>query len=184
LILLFLLIYYNFSTQKSIQKTNLNVNPRKGSQKYDLNEIGNELTSNELTATTSVNKCTGSEYESTSSDNVIESKDKKSTKLEVPQMSISENNLSNRMNATDRTSRRENRVAKTLAIVTIAYVICLFPFYFTLLITAVLGKNSPEKLLFSITLWLLYCNSLVNPIIYTIFNQNFRRAFKNILHIK
>lgn len=32
--------------------------------------------------------------------------------------------------------------------------------------------------------WLGYINSSLNPLIYTIFNTEFRKAFKKILHIK
>ena len=34
---------------------------------------------------------------------------------------------------------------------------------------------------FFVTTWLGYMNSFVNPIIYTIFNAEFRRAFKSLL---
>lgn len=35
----------------------------------------------------------------------------------------------------------------------------------------------------SVTVWLGYINSFLNPIIYTIFNIEFRRAFKKLLHL-
>ena len=34
--------------------------------------------------------------------------------------------------------------------------------------------------MFLITTWLGYVNSIINPIIYTIFNMEFRKAFKKI----
>ena len=34
---------------------------------------------------------------------------------------------------------------------------------------------------FSFAFWLGYSNSALNPVIYTVFNKDFRRAFKRIL---
>ncbi|XP_054152449.1 5-hydroxytryptamine receptor 2B-like [Oppia nitens] len=79
--------------------------------------------------------------------------------------------------------RREFRVAKTLAIITVCYVICLLPVYMTLLVTVFKNDNQLPKLPFSLTLWLLLCNSGINPIIYAMFNINFRNAFKRLLKL-
>ena len=38
-----------------------------------------------------------------------------------------------------------------------------------------------DAILFSFFVWLGYMNSFLNPVIYTIFNIEFRRAFKKIL---
>ncbi|ELK32956.1 Alpha-2C adrenergic receptor [Myotis davidii] len=35
--------------------------------------------------------------------------------------------------------------------------------------------------LFKFFFWIGYCNSSLNPVIYTVFNQDFRRSFKHIL---
>ena len=76
--------------------------------------------------------------------------------------------------------RREVKVAKTLAIITIAYIICLLPFNGYILYNIIANKNN-TKLGLDITLWLLFLNSTVNPILYAYFNKNFRKAFKDIL---
>jgi hypothetical protein len=39
----------------------------------------------------------------------------------------------------------------------------------------------PGDTAFLITTWLGYVNSCINPVIYTIFNPEFRKAFKKIL---
>jgi len=79
--------------------------------------------------------------------------------------------------------RREFRVAKTLSIVTIIYIICLLPINITLLVTVTKSDNRLPNFAFAITFLLLLCNSCVNPIIYTLFNRNFRKAFKTVLGI-
>lgn len=38
-----------------------------------------------------------------------------------------------------------------------------------------------DPILFSFFVWLGYINSFLNPVIYTIFNFDFRRAFKKLL---
>lgn len=81
--------------------------------------------------------------------------------------------------------RRERKVALTLSIITGAFILCWLPF-FIYAITAPFIRSSVRipRLVESITLWLGYCNSLLNPIIYTVFNPEFRCAFKNLLYGK
>jgi len=51
------------------------------------------------------------------------------------------------------------------------------------LVTSLAGPRVPQPppMLFAVIFWLGYCNSALNPIIYTIFNRDFRRAFRKIL---
>ncbi|TSQ35268.1 Alpha-2 adrenergic receptor [Bagarius yarrelli] len=77
---------------------------------------------------------------------------------------------------------RERRFTFVLAVVMGVFVLCWFPFFFTYSLQAVCGERcrAPEGL-FKIFFWIGYCNSSVNPIIYTIFNRDFRKAFKKIM---
>ncbi|XP_056592527.1 alpha-2B adrenergic receptor-like [Triplophysa dalaica] len=77
---------------------------------------------------------------------------------------------------------REKRFTFVLAVVIGVFVICWFPFFFTYSLTAVCPKacKVPEPL-FKFFFWIGYCNSALNPLIYTIFNRDFRKAFKKIL---
>ena len=79
--------------------------------------------------------------------------------------------------------RREFRSAKTQAIVAIVFMICLSPFYFTLMFNHMLSTNNSPKFTISITLWLLLCNSAVNPILLHLFNKRLRNAVKNMFRI-
>ncbi|XP_052446857.1 alpha-2A adrenergic receptor [Carassius gibelio] len=75
---------------------------------------------------------------------------------------------------------REKRFTFVLAVVIGVFVICWFPFFFTYTLTAFCEECVPEPL-FKFFFWFGYCNSSLNPIIYTIFNNDFRRSFKKIL---
>ncbi|KAL3270199.1 hypothetical protein HHI36_009255 [Cryptolaemus montrouzieri] len=77
-------------------------------------------------------------------------------------------------------SKRERKAAKTLAIITGAFVLCWLPF-FIMAVLLPINANLFEKYLVSFFLWLGYFNSTLNPIIYTIFSPEFRHAFKKIL---
>ncbi|XP_035523441.1 alpha-2B adrenergic receptor-like isoform X2 [Morone saxatilis] len=77
---------------------------------------------------------------------------------------------------------REKRFTFVLAVVMGVFVICWFPFFFSYSLQAVCPKTcSIPNPLFKFFFWIGYCNSCLNPVIYTIFNNDFRKAFKRIL---
>lgn len=69
----------------------------------------------------------------------------------------------------------------TLGIIVGAYVATWAPFLIFNIVEAVCGCIHPK--LFSATVWLGYCNSLVNPIIYPLFMRDFRRVYMEGLTI-
>uniref|UniRef100_A0A3B5ME28 Alpha-2A adrenergic receptor n=1 Tax=Xiphophorus couchianus TaxID=32473 RepID=A0A3B5ME28_9TELE len=76
---------------------------------------------------------------------------------------------------------REKRFTFVLAVVIGVFVICWFPFFFTYMLkTLCISCNVPATL-FKFFFWFGYCNSALNPLIYTVFNNDFRRSFKKIL---
>ncbi|XP_062305501.1 alpha-2 adrenergic receptor-like [Osmerus eperlanus] len=77
---------------------------------------------------------------------------------------------------------REKRFTFVLAVVMGVFVVCWFPFFFSYSLYGVCRDSCkiPEPL-FKFFFWIGYCNSSLNPAIYTIFNQDFRRAFHKIL---
>ncbi|KAJ1091968.1 hypothetical protein NDU88_005082 [Pleurodeles waltl] len=77
---------------------------------------------------------------------------------------------------------REKRFTFVLAVVIGVFVLCWFPFFFTYSLGAICRElcQVPNSL-FQFFFWIGYCNSSLNPVIYTIFNQDFRRAFRRIL---
>uniref|UniRef100_A0A672ML85 Alpha-2B adrenergic receptor n=1 Tax=Sinocyclocheilus grahami TaxID=75366 RepID=A0A672ML85_SINGR len=77
---------------------------------------------------------------------------------------------------------REKRFTFVLAVVIGVFVICWFPFFFSYSLQAICPKACElPKALFKFFFWIGYCNSALNPLIYTIFNRDFRKAFKKIL---
>ncbi|XP_060895918.1 alpha-2A adrenergic receptor-like [Labrus mixtus] len=76
---------------------------------------------------------------------------------------------------------RERRFTFVLAVVMGAFVLCWFPFFFTYTLIAVCDTCCVPETLFKMFFWFGYCNSSLNPVIYTIFNNDFRRSFKKIL---
>lgn len=77
---------------------------------------------------------------------------------------------------------REKRFTFVLAVVMGVFVVCWFPFFFSYSLYGICREACaiPDPL-FKFFFWIGYCNSSLNPVIYTIFNQDFRRAFQKIL---
>lgn len=81
----------------------------------------------------------------------------------------------------DTNSKRERKAAKTLAIITGAFVCCWLPFFIIAIMLPLCPQCDISPVIISLCLWLGYFNSTLNPIIYTIFSPEFRNAFKRIL---
>ncbi|KAG7270076.1 hypothetical protein CRUP_012077 [Coryphaenoides rupestris] len=78
---------------------------------------------------------------------------------------------------------REKKATKTLGIILGAYIVCWLPFFiYTLLVSVCASCFHPE--LFDIFTWLGYLNSLINPIIYTMANEDFKRAFHKLIRFR
>lgn len=78
-------------------------------------------------------------------------------------------------------AKRERKAAKTLAIITGAFVVCWLPFFIMALLMPLCEACYINDYMQSFFLWLGYFNSTLNPVIYTIFSPEFRQAFKRIL---
>ena len=75
---------------------------------------------------------------------------------------------------------REIRAIKTLGTIVGAFVLCWLPF-FTVTISKPFCSCEIPRVMDGIVLWLGYCNSLINPIIYAACNRDFHAAFQKLL---
>ncbi|XP_036114636.1 D(2) dopamine receptor isoform X2 [Molossus molossus] len=76
--------------------------------------------------------------------------------------------------------QKERKATQMLAIVLGVFIICWLPFFITHILNIHCDCAIPP-VLYSAFTWLGYVNSAVNPIIYTTFNIEFRKAFLKIL---
>ncbi|XP_077294923.1 octopamine-Tyramine receptor [Arctopsyche grandis] len=79
---------------------------------------------------------------------------------------------------------KERRAARTLGIIMGVFVVCWLPFFLMYVILPFCPSCCPTDKLINFITWLGYINSALNPLIYTIFNLDYRRAFKKLLGIK
>ena len=76
--------------------------------------------------------------------------------------------------------KRERKATKVLGVVMGCFILCWLPFFIEETISGIFHLNINEKVI-SVLTWLGYLNSLLNPVIYTIFAPDFRQAFGRIL---
>lgn len=77
---------------------------------------------------------------------------------------------------------RERRLSRTLGIIIGVFLLCWLPFFVVYILSAFIDVSGYiAEPLPTLILWLGYLNSACNPLIYTIFNVEFRTAFKRLL---
>ncbi|XP_023694937.1 5-hydroxytryptamine receptor 1B [Paramormyrops kingsleyae] len=79
---------------------------------------------------------------------------------------------------------REKKATKTLGIILGAYIICWLPFFIYTLLVPLCSTCTFYPELFDFFTWLGYLNSLINPIIYTMSNEDFKKAFHKLIRFK
>lgn len=81
--------------------------------------------------------------------------------------------------------RSEQKATKVLGVVFFTFAICWTPFFMFNIMQAFVDRPQLAKLIsnemISTFLWLGYISSTINPVIYTVFNRNFRKAFRQLL---
>ncbi|NWI14727.1 HRH1 protein, partial [Crypturellus soui] len=77
---------------------------------------------------------------------------------------------------------RESKAARQLGVIMAAFILCWIPYFILYTVIAFHScKEFPN--LHMLTIWLGYLNSTLNPFLYPLCNENFKKTFKKILHI-
>ena len=77
---------------------------------------------------------------------------------------------------------KERKAARVLGVIMGVFVVCWLPFFLMYAIVPFChGCTPPSQRVVDFVTWLGYVNSSLNPIIYTIYNKDFRTAFSRLL---
>lgn len=78
--------------------------------------------------------------------------------------------------------KKEKRATLILGLIMGSFIACWLPFFFLYIVKPLFPNLAIPEQAFVIAFWLGYMNSALNPVIYTVFNKDFRRAFRRILY--
>ncbi|XP_013420013.1 5-hydroxytryptamine receptor 2C-like [Lingula anatina] len=83
-----------------------------------------------------------------------------------------------------RSQRNQRKASKTLGILFFVFVLMYFPFFLTAVIytSCMECRHVISQTVVSVCEWLVFATPMVNPIIYRIFNPDYRKAFQKLLH--
>ncbi|XP_067372822.1 trace amine-associated receptor 13c-like [Channa argus] len=77
--------------------------------------------------------------------------------------------------------KSERKAAKTLGVVVVVFLMCFCPYFYP----SLAGQDTSTTVIFSVfSMWLLNCNSCVNPLIYAFFYPWFRKSVKLIVTLQ
>lgn len=79
---------------------------------------------------------------------------------------------------------KERKAALVLSVVVGTFICCWLPYFAVFFSFGVCPDCQISLTAFIVLTWLGWCNSILNPIIYTIFNKDFRTAFRKLLTCK
>ncbi|CAL1283084.1 unnamed protein product [Larinioides sclopetarius] len=110
----------------------------------------------------------------------------KSMQSEISTIAVTDESTSSSANKgsdekTDIIPQKERRAARVLGIVMGVFVVCWLPFFLMYVILPFCENCYVSNRVINIITWLGYFNSALNPVIYTAFNTDFRKAFIYIL---
>lgn len=77
---------------------------------------------------------------------------------------------------------KERKAAQQLGFIITGFMVCWIPYFITFMVMA-FCTTCVHHDLHMFTIWLGYINSTLNPFIYPMCNENFKRVFKRIFHI-
>ncbi|KAJ8684373.1 hypothetical protein QAD02_020165 [Eretmocerus hayati] len=78
--------------------------------------------------------------------------------------------------------KKEKRAVLILGLIMGSFIACWLPFFFLYIAKPLFPNLAIPEEAFMVAFWLGYMNSALNPVIYTVFNKDFRRAFRRILY--
>ncbi|XP_050420869.1 alpha-2A adrenergic receptor [Adelges cooleyi] len=77
--------------------------------------------------------------------------------------------------------KKEKRATLILGLIMGSFIACWLPFFFMYVLTPLCSICYIPPQALTVAFWLGYMNSAINPVIYTIFNKDFRRSFRRVL---